>query len=215
MKVRFVFLGLALSILFTTEMISCRKDNISITLNKTSLFLEFRDTVTLIATVHPHDITKKIIWKSSDTNIATVTPEGLVTAFSHGKTIITATIQDSKQAAICSVTVTDYREKWVGDWGFVRIDYDFYFGAERWDTTYYSDKISLVDNHPSMLKINNTTMTVSPDGVLFYDVRHYGRFEGNNKIHIHSEGGAMNGSTRWTTDIDGIKKEESKKLVIL
>jgi hypothetical protein len=210
MKVRFLFSRLALFILLTTAMVSCRKDDISITLNKTSLFLEFGDTITLIATVHPNQYSNKVIWESSDTDVATITSDGLVTAFSCGKATITATVQDSKQTAICFVTVTDYREKWVGDWDFVQINFLLDFGSASWDTAYYSGKISIVDDHPSMLKINNTTTTVWTDGVFFYGERYYGIFQGSNKVHIHSEGGSMNGSLRWTTDIDGIKKEEKK-----
>jgi len=187
-------------------MVSCDKEHNSITLNETSLFLESRDTLMLIATVHSNHETNKVIWKSSNSDIATVTSDGLVTAISKGKATITATVQNRKQKATCSVTVTDYREKWVGDWDFVQMNFDFDFGSASWDTTYYSGKISLVDDNPSMLKINNGTVTVSPDGVFLYGVRGHGRFEGSNKIHMHSEGGAMNGSTKWTKDINGTKR---------
>lgn len=47
----------------------------------------------------------KLIWKSSDENVATVDDEGIVTAIKQGKSIITATSVDNKFEAECSLTV--------------------------------------------------------------------------------------------------------------
>ncbi|MGI6320498.1 MAG: Ig-like domain-containing protein [Bacteroidales bacterium] len=212
MKVRFVFLELVIYILFITVTVSCRKDSTSISLNRTSLFLEFRDTITLIATVHPNSYSNEVIWKSSDTNIVTITPDGLVTAFSNGNATITATVHGSKKTAICLVTVIDYREKWIGDWDFVKIDYDFYWGAESWDTTYYSDKISL-GNAYNQIYIGSSIISVDKNGHIYYG-NTYGGFTGSNRIYLKTSGGAMNGSTKWTVDVEGIKREEGKELAL-
>ncbi|WP_273477385.1 Ig-like domain-containing protein [Faecalicoccus acidiformans] len=77
-------------------------------LNKDSLTLQENSSNTLIATVKPDDATNQdVIWKSSDTSIATVSEDGTVTAISAGSATITATAADgSGKSASCSVTVT-------------------------------------------------------------------------------------------------------------
>ena len=76
-------------------------------LNKSTLTLQEKDSDTLIATVKPDDATNKdVTWKSSDTSIATVNEDGIVTAISAGTATITATAKDgSGVSASCSVTV--------------------------------------------------------------------------------------------------------------
>ena len=77
----------------------------SITLSEASLELEIGKTSLLKATITPSNATnKKIIWKSSDTAIATVT-NGNVVATSEGIATITATTVDGQKVASCSVTV--------------------------------------------------------------------------------------------------------------
>lgn len=51
---------------------------------------------------------KNIVWSSSNTKVATVTPEGLVTAVAPGQANIKATANDgSKKSATCKITVAD------------------------------------------------------------------------------------------------------------
>ena len=82
----------------------------SITLNETSLSLNSGDTHTLTATVSPSDATDKgITWSSSNTGVATVDANGLVTAIAAGTCTITATAKDgSGVVATCVVTVHAY-----------------------------------------------------------------------------------------------------------
>lgn len=77
-------------------------------LNKDSLTLQERGSDTLTATVEPADATDRdVIWKSSDTSIATVSEDGTVTAISAGNATITATAADgSGISASCTLTVT-------------------------------------------------------------------------------------------------------------
>ncbi len=77
-------------------------------LNKDSLTLQEKDSDTLTATVEPADATNQdVIWKSSDTSIATVSEDGTVTAISAGNATITATAADgSGISASCTLTVT-------------------------------------------------------------------------------------------------------------
>lgn len=80
----------------------------SISLNNTSICLEVGETSTLVATLLPSNTTtNNIIWKSSNTAIATVDQNGMVTAVAEGTTTITASTTDgSNLSTSCEVTVT-------------------------------------------------------------------------------------------------------------
>ncbi len=72
-------------------------------LNKTSLALTVGDSSTLSATVLPSNASdKNVTWKSSNTNVATVS-NGKVTAVGAGSATITVTTSNGKTAT-CSVT---------------------------------------------------------------------------------------------------------------
>lgn len=77
-------------------------------LSKDGLTLQENGSDTLTATVEPADATNKdVTWESSDTDIATVSEDGTVTAVSAGSATITATAADGSGAsASCKVTVT-------------------------------------------------------------------------------------------------------------
>lgn len=79
----------------------------SITLNTSSLELNDADTYTLLPEVYPADADDRTVsWKSSNTNVATVSQEGVVTAVGGGIATITATANDgSGVSASCVVQV--------------------------------------------------------------------------------------------------------------
>ena len=81
----------------------------SVTLNKNIVTLEKGDTFKLCADVLPYNATNKsIIWSSSDSAVATVSNNGVITAKSGGWTFIYAEANDgSKKKAICYVEVTE------------------------------------------------------------------------------------------------------------
>lgn len=77
-------------------------------LSQTTADMEIDSTLQLSATVIPEEASDKTVtWTSSNPEIANVDPEGLVTAFSEGEVIITATSQAVESVyATCVITVT-------------------------------------------------------------------------------------------------------------
>ncbi len=77
-----------------------------VTLDQTSLTLTEGETGNLIATVQPENATNKnVTWESSDTSVATVDENGVVTAVGAGTATITVKTQDGDFTATCTVTV--------------------------------------------------------------------------------------------------------------
>ena len=94
----------------TSQQFTIQKVNMcsGITLNYSSTILLGKgDTVKLTGTVSPNEATNKTLsWSSSNTAVATVDTNGLVTAVSEGSATITAKTQDgSNVSATCEVTV--------------------------------------------------------------------------------------------------------------
>ena len=94
-----------------------------ITLNKAETSISVGNSETLTATVAPENATlKALTWASSDEDVATVAPDGTVTAVKAGAATITATAADgSGKSATCTVTVTGdttppAHEHRYGDW---------------------------------------------------------------------------------------------------
>lgn len=78
----------------------------SVSLNKTSASLYVGSSLILKATVSPSNATnKKVVWKSANTQIATVDSSGKVTAKKSGSTGIYVITVDGKQKAVCKITV--------------------------------------------------------------------------------------------------------------
>ena len=79
----------------------------SVTLDKTSCELMPNETAQLVATVNPGYVdNKNVDWTSSNTAVATVDANGLVTAVAAGSAIITATsVADNTKTATCTVNV--------------------------------------------------------------------------------------------------------------
>ena len=77
----------------------------SIEVSPTSKKMEVNQTAQLTAKVNPADATEKITWKSSNTDVAKVDRNGLVTGVAKGKAIITAQNPAGTIKATCTVTV--------------------------------------------------------------------------------------------------------------
>ena len=94
-----------------------------ITLNKAEASISVGNSEKLTATVAPENATiKALTWASSDEDVATVAPDGTVTAVKAGAATITATAADgSGKSAVCKVTVIadttpPAHEHRYGDW---------------------------------------------------------------------------------------------------
>jgi uncharacterized protein YjdB len=80
----------------------------SVTLDESTLDITVGQTRQLTATVLPSDAhDKSVTWSSSNSNIATVTSNGLVTAVSAGTANIIVRTEDRGYTAQCAVTITD------------------------------------------------------------------------------------------------------------
>lgn len=76
-----------------------------VSFDKTSMTIKEGSSETIIATVNPSNADdKSLTWTSSDNLVATVI-DGLVNGIKEGEVIITATSNDQKMEAICSVSV--------------------------------------------------------------------------------------------------------------
>ena len=72
----------------------------SLTLSDINLNIPIKKSINLKATIEPKNATnKKIVWTSSDDNIATV-KNGKVTAVNFGTAIITASAEDGSNASV-------------------------------------------------------------------------------------------------------------------
>ncbi len=88
----------------------------------------WRDRILLIATVTPEEAAyKKVIWSSSNANVATVDQNGLVVAEHIGETVITATTKDGKKQASCVIRVTE-------DYNYVSPEPGRVAGTSRYST---------------------------------------------------------------------------------
>lgn len=78
----------------------------NITVEPTTLSLYVGDTYSLIATVEPANTVTEIIWASSNTDVAIVDANGVVTAGAEGIATISASIADVEPAN-CMLTVNN------------------------------------------------------------------------------------------------------------
>lgn len=75
-----------------------------LTISKKSATLNVQSTLQLTATVSPADAPQEVRWTSSKQSVATVSPDGLVTAIAKGSAVITVRANNGKKAT-CKLTV--------------------------------------------------------------------------------------------------------------
>ena len=113
MKKIFSFALCALALVAAT---SCKKDepkpqptpgeDVTITVNPKTLSMSVEDQERLSATVKPEGTTLELKWTSSNTDVATVTGGGLVTAVAEGEALIIVSAEGAK-ADTCVVSVSN------------------------------------------------------------------------------------------------------------
>ena len=101
-----IAIAMILSITQLQPVLTANAANSKVTLNYTEKTLKVGDEITLKSKVTKKNLKpKKIIWKSSQKAVATVTQKGVVKAKKEGTTKITATIKGTKHKATCTVIV--------------------------------------------------------------------------------------------------------------
>jgi len=102
-----------LLVILTSFMLGCKKDSPDLSVkgvavSKTTLTLKPGVSEALTFTIFPDNASNKnVSWTSSDSTVASVKSDGLVTANKPGAATITVTTQDGNEKATCSVTVTN------------------------------------------------------------------------------------------------------------
>ncbi len=86
-------------------LVVCQAKITGITVNPVTAVIQIGETTKLTATIAPNTVTEKITWKSSNTDVAKVDRNGLVTGVGKGKAIITAQNPAGTIKATCTVTV--------------------------------------------------------------------------------------------------------------
>lgn len=84
----------------------------SVVLNQTELTMKPDDTIQLTATVYPANAAnKKLVWTSSNDEVAMVTEDGFVLAMAEGEADITATsAENSSIKAVCHIKVENEKD---------------------------------------------------------------------------------------------------------
>lgn len=100
-----------------TSTCSCEVWVISITsfqLNKTSTSITYWNTEQLTVTISPNNATYKwVIWSSSDTSVATVNSNWVITPVWEWNCTITCTSEDGIHSASCTVTIDLIHVTWI------------------------------------------------------------------------------------------------------
>ncbi|NLO46173.1 MAG: Ig domain-containing protein, partial [Clostridiales bacterium] len=121
-------------------------------LGEKSLSLTVAETSQLTAEVSPSDAAdKSLTWASSDTNVATVSATGLVTAKAPGTATITVTTNDGGFTDTCAVTVSRIN---AGSFAVTDIPNQTYTGGEL--------------TPPVEVKFNGETLTLGTDYTVEY-----------------------------------------------
>jgi len=152
----------------------------SVTLNTTNTTIALGNTKTLTATVLPEDATMRTVtWKSSNTDVATVDENGVVTTVGAGSATITATAADGKGAyAECmvnviynTITLTDASSSYSNATEAMAntIKYTRTFNSTNWQALYvpFSMKYSDWSNDFEVAAINNVHQYDDDDNGIF------------------------------------------------
>ena len=146
-------------------------------MNKDELELLIGDDFKLTATVLPPNTTDKtVVWSSSDTSVAKVDAEGLVTAIGAGNAVITATCGSA--SATCQVTVNKFSQEIVWDQTFDNVKEGDVITltatatsdlAVSYEITEGTSLASISGNILTVIKVGEIKITASQSGNAEYD----------------------------------------------
>lgn len=89
-----------------------------VSLNFSELSMKVGETQNLVAVVSPEDASdKQINWSSSDSDVAMVNENGIVTAKKSGTAVITVTTVEGEKTASCKITVVELEQNVPDDSG--------------------------------------------------------------------------------------------------
>lgn len=120
---------------YKTAKVTVTQDVTKIELDKTSATITAESTLCLQPAITPSNASNKTLtWSSSNTKVAQVSSDGVVTALQSGTAIITCTSTDgSKKSATCNITV---KKKSVDTTYTINPDSDTYNSAYKTASTY-------------------------------------------------------------------------------
>lgn len=128
----------------------------NVNISQSKLGLKVGKSATLSATVLPSNATNKAVtWSTSNSSVATVNSNGVVTAKSAGTAVITVTTKDGGKKATCTVTVTAVKNGWVTENGK-----KYYYVNDVKQTNKYVDYIYLDSNGVAQPKIGDFSVTI-------------------------------------------------------
>lgn len=103
------FVALAATVVLSGIFSSCTSTTIGVqevVVNPSAVILEPGESYVLEAVVTPENAdNKEVVWSVTDTDIATIDQNGMLTAVAEGKTIAKAITKDGRFTSVCQVTV--------------------------------------------------------------------------------------------------------------
>lgn len=153
-----------------------------ISLNKYKTTLFKGKSTNLIPYIFPEVAeNKRISWKSSDQNIATVDETGKVTAIAAGEATITATSEDQNKTATCHVVVTDtYNILFIGN-SFTQDAIENHF-LSFINTTGLKDKINIHWMHlGGRTMAQHSAAYIMGSADYYYNIPNYSTLKWTNK----------------------------------
>ncbi len=150
----------------------------SITLNQTVASLNLSDTLSLSAAVYPSNASKAVSWESSDTNIATVSSTGVVTAKKAGASVTITARSTADTNVTASCLVTTYYQQDTGTLKFTDIKYPHTYNRNKsisWSGKVESD-VELASVVISVYNLTNkyTQSANLPSGAKSYNMSSFG-----------------------------------------
>lgn len=154
--------GQVLKIVVTCEGEAGGSDPIAVSgvsLDESEISLEVGETQALTATFTPANATNKsVTWTSNNTNVATVSNAGLVTAVGTGNATITVTTEDGNKTATCAVEVvaapeTGTFKRFTGS--LVEGDYVIYYSGKAMNNIVSSNRLGYETVTPANDEISN------------------------------------------------------------